>query len=240
MIKKMALIVTIFGIVAMGQMVSADTIVSDVIQVRVPPNIYIYNETTMVITLIDIADGNPVLHQSSNITCFVRDPDGYMMFNGTHPAEMSNGIYEFHFTIADKIGTYVCWAKVHYLGEDYLNAALFEARYDPYTNLTSVVLRMGETISLINWETQNNTQQIVSHIGEMSTPVEKTGANAEKFNIITILRTAAEQSLMQYLFMTLFVIGIFIFATFIYGRQKGKKIAQRAATLPTTFVEAFE
>ena len=239
MIKK-----TLFAILLISSFlvpcISADTIVSDVIQVHVPPNIYIYNQTSMVITLIDIADGNPILHQTNNVSCYVKDPDGYMMINGTHPVELSNGMYQYDFSIADKIGTYVVWAKVHYLGEEYLNAALFEARYDPYTNITSAVLRMGETISLINWESQNSTQQIVSHIGEMSTPVEKAKANADQYGLITILRTAAEQALMQYMFMVVFVIGIFILATFIYGRRRGKKIAQRAANLPTTFVEAFE
>lgn len=238
--KKMLLMsLMILGITLVNS-VSADIIIADVIQVRVPPNVYLYNQTSMIITLIDIEDGQPVLHQATNISCYVRDPNGNVMINGSHPVELSNGMYQYDFSITDKIGTYVVWAEVLYNGAEYLNAALFEGRYDPYTNITSAVLRIGETVNLINWEQQNNTQQIVSHIGEMSTPVEKAGVNAENFNIMTILRTSAEQSLMQYLFMTLFVIGIFIVATFIYGRRKGKQIAQRAANLPTTFIEAFE
>jgi hypothetical protein len=238
MIKRI-LFAILICISLLAPCISADSIISDVIQVRVPPNIYIYNDTSMVITLIDIADGSPVLNVANNISCYVRDPDGGMLANGTHPAELSNGIYQYNFSIVDKIGTYVVWAEVLYQGYNYLNAALFEARYDPYTNITSAVLRMGETISLINWETRNSTQQIVSHVGEISNPNEKAKANANQFELFSILRQSAEQALMQYVFMTLFVVGIFIVSTFIYGRRRGQKIAKKAATLPTTIVGAF-
>ena len=236
--KKILLIIT--ATILVTNIASADTIISDVIQVRVPPNIYIYNDTSMVVTLIDVADGSPILNAANNVSCYVRDPDGGMMINGTHPTELSNGMYQYKFSILDKIGTYVVWAKVVYQGAEYLNAGLFEARYDPLTNITSAVLRIGETINLINWANQNNTQQIISHIGEMSPQVEKAKTGAQQLNLMATLRSAAESALFQYVFMTLFVLGIFILSTFIYGRRRGKQIAKRAAELPSTFVEAFE
>ena len=190
----------------------------------------------LLVKITDSFTGQQVGNLSGNITFFLKDPNGTLILNSTNPTEITSGIYEQEFNITGLLGTYLAWVLINYNGSTYMDANVFEVRYEGYENVSDLTTRMGDFEQIVHLEQWNGTQQIISHINLVSKNVGENTQNTEEAGIQTELQGAALGTIFQYIFTILFTLGFFLVSTFLYGRRKAAKVAKKVAKLPSTVV----
>jgi hypothetical protein len=192
---------------------------------------------SLLVKITNSYTGRQMGNLSGNITFYLKDPNGTMILNATNPLEIAPGLYEQEFTIMGNLGTYLAWVLIDYNGSIYMDANVFEVRYDTYENVTELTSRMGDFIQLQQVDRWNSTQEIISHINLVSKGVGETQQKTKQAGITSELQASALGTLFQYLFTLLFTLGLFLASSFLYGRRKASKIAKKAANLPSTVVK---
>lgn len=237
--NKYVIVITMLIILFASNNACSETMQYDLIKVYTPENIFIFNETTMIITLIDESTGEPLVGLEENITCYVKRPDGGMLVNGNKPMEMQNGLYSLDFTVAGSIGTYVVWAIFDYLDNENYASCIFEARWDPYTNLTEAQYKIGDAVRLINLESRNSTTQAISHSADTTQDLEELGILGKFSGIWQGLTDAAWSQLFKWIFMIVVMLGVLVVSNWYLGKRDSARMAKKVAKLPQTILETL-
>ena len=211
--------------------------VSDIIKIYVPEQISVFNHTKLFIVLNDAFTGLPKSGMQNNIKCYVMKPTGEMKVNGSHPYEVSSGIYAVNFTPNYELGTYFAWATVNYNGVLFKDEDGFQVVWDLYDNMTMLTLRMADVISIVKWEVQNSTREVVSHISARDTAISDIKGNQEAFGFLGAASDIVLGTVFQWIFTALLLLIVFVIATWIYGRGKAIRIARRVANIPGEVLE---
>ena len=210
---------------------------SDVVKIYVPEQIGIFNHTKIMVTLNDAFTGLPKSGMKNNISCYVMKPDGTMKINGSHPYEISSGIYAVNFTPTLELGTYFAWAEVQYGGIEFKDEDSMQVIWDMYDNMTMLTLRMADVIGITQWEAQNITREVISHISARDTQISDIKGDTEGFGFLGAASDVVLGTIFQWIFTALLLLIVFVIATWIYGRGKAIRIARRVANLPGELVE---
>jgi hypothetical protein len=211
--------------------------VTDIIKVYVPEQLGVFNHTKIVVVLNDAFTGLPKSGMKSNISCYVMKPDGTMKVSGAHPYELSAGIYAINFTTTQELGTYFAWAEVNYSGIIFKDEDSLQVIWDMYDNMTMLTLRMADVIGITQWEAQNITREVVSHISARDTQISDIKGDTESFGFLGAASDVVLGTIFQWIFTALLLLIVFVIATWIYGRGKAIRIARRVANLPGELVE---
>lgn len=235
--NKYIIIFTILILLFTSVAVKADTLQYDLIEVYTPENIFIYNETALIITLIDDSTGEPLENYKDNISCYIKKPDGGMLLNGIKPTEISNGMYKLEFTLPGIIGTYIVWSIFDFEGKEYYASKIFEGRYNPYTNLTEAKYKIGDAVKIINLDNRNRTSQAISHSSDTTQDLEQLGVDTDELGFWERLEDTAISQFFSWTFMFLIMMGAALFSSFILRRRSNAKIAKKVSNLPASIME---
>jgi hypothetical protein len=237
--NKYILVAMIIMLSLASNSVCSETMQYDLIKIYAPENIFIYNSTAIIITLIDESTGEPLLHLEENVTCFIKRPDGGMLVNGEKPIEIQNGIYKLDFTVTGLIGTYAVWAIFDYLDNENYASGIFEARWNPYTNLTEAQYKIGDAVRIINLESRNSTTQAITHSSDTTQDLEELGIISKFAGIWQGLSDAAVGQLFKWLFMIVLMLGVFVVSNWYLGKRDSTRMAKKVGNLPQTIVETI-
>jgi hypothetical protein len=230
-IKYLLIILTLFIFFSVN-IVEADTLQYRMVEAYTPENVFLYNETTMTIVVIDPSTGEPLLNMENNVTCYIRKPGGGFLINGTNPAEIYNGVYRLKFTVPGNIGTYTYWAVFDYNEIEYYGSGIFEARWDPYTNITEATYKIGDAVRLINLEDRNQTSQTIGHVRETTVNLEDIGVKTERNWLLVLLEDAILSEVIQIILMIIILLIVISVMNWIYGRKKNKNLAKDVSKVP--------
>lgn len=217
----------------------ADNFSNDIIEIHTSPYFYAYNQSCAEIVVRNPDTGNPYANGADDITIYLKKPDGSFKIDGEHPYQFVNGIYRKNFTIEDDIGTYIIWAILNYSGKEYYGVDMFEVRWSPYTNISGAEYQLGHVVSLVNWMSRNNSQEIISHISQIKESVAETETETEKAGFFDKLQQTAISSFISWTFLIILMLLVFVVGTWIYGRRKAGKLAMKVANVPGSIVSAL-
>jgi hypothetical protein len=209
----------------------------DIITLFVPEEMTIFNHTKLMMEVKDPHTGLPAIGKKNDISCYVMEPNGTLRINGTHPYELTAGIYALNFSVTQVIGTYFAWVEMPYDGMVFEDADSFNVVWDLYDNMTMLTLRMGDVISIVQWEIQNSTRETISHISARDTAISDIKGDTEAFGFFGAASDIVLGTVFQWIFTGLLLLIIFVIATWIYGRGKAIKIARRVANIPGLILE---
>ena len=206
----------------------------NIIETKTPSSVWMYNETKVIIELKDPTNGTPLVGLENNITIYIQDGNGSYIINGVNPTEITDGIYSRKVTITNQMGIYIVWATLNYNDKNYTSSNVFEIRWDIYNNMTALAYRMHDVVSLLHWESQNSTYEIISHLTDTKKITQESSLKTEELGLFSKVQDTALSSFFSIVFMALLTLGAFLIATWLYGRKKGYELASKVANIPKT------
>ena len=193
-------------------------------------------DNKMVISLSNAYTGNQITNKSQNISCYISTQDGFIILNGTKPAEIAPGIYEINFSLTNKSGSFIAWILLGYNSSQYMAASAFEIKYFAYENISDISKRLNDLVTLSKWVGTNSSREIIEHIHQSSETTKDISENLEKSGITSRIEETAISQMFSWAFMGIFLITVFIFATLMYGKRKAARLAKKVANLPSAAV----
>jgi hypothetical protein len=190
----------------------------------------------MVVTVIDPVTGQPLNGLEDNISCYIKNPNGNFLINGSNPESISDGMYKLEFTMPIYIGTYSAWAILDFEEKEYYGTCIFEGRWNPYTNLTEAKYKIGDAVKLINMESRDKTSQAISHSGDTTQDLEQLSVDTSKVGFWGRLQEEAISTFFSWIFMILLMLGVMLVSSWFYSKKKSKEIAEDVSNLPKALI----
>lgn len=198
--------------------------VGNVVRLYLPTDVVYENDSCiLLVKLCDPSDGQAESDKADDIDIYVRYPNGTFMLNGSHPFELTTGIYIHNMTVG-AYGNYVAYVLVDFGGMTYIDAGFFNVKTDYFNE---VIDRIDEQIIIGVLGRHNLSQTFSYRINNQDIMISEIQEQIDEISHDESLRDIVLRETFGVIISIIVVLVILTILGIILGRRRTKRMVRQ-------------